>query len=254
MCSLCIASLRGPPIGGQENDRVSYLCSTPYTLCLFEAFPSRGNEKIGGTGYCVTYDTESQSRNVLASPLGEEGHEVAKGCTRVRMIMILDVDVTAEGGIIKLIALRAIPPPFEPFEPSEPCEPSHRRCVQRRSRVGGGERSEPITRMLIMPYDTESQSRNADFISIARKGNPPPSARRAVKLKNLKNLFPLWYCVPPSPRRRWDNHRGLKAPSNLRTLRPRGRSILRTFPSEPGPRSGPIMPPLNPFIHFSNDV
>ena len=49
------------------------------TLCLFEAFPSRGNEKIGGTGYCVTYDTDSQSRNVLASPLGEEGHEVAKG-------------------------------------------------------------------------------------------------------------------------------------------------------------------------------
>ena len=75
-------------------------------------FPSRGNEKIGGTGYCVTYDTDSQSRNVLASPLGEEGHEVAKGCTRVRMIMILDVDVTAEGGIIKLIARRAIHHPL----------------------------------------------------------------------------------------------------------------------------------------------
>ena len=44
----------------------------------------------------ITYDTESKSRNVLASPLGEEGHEVAKGCTRVRMLMILDVDVTAE--------------------------------------------------------------------------------------------------------------------------------------------------------------
>ena len=42
------------------------------------------------------YDTESQSRNVLASPLGEEGHEVAKGWTVVRMIMILDMDVTAE--------------------------------------------------------------------------------------------------------------------------------------------------------------
>ena len=66
---------------------------------------------------------------LLASPLGEEGHEVAKGVqanwihrgaprpanpvrrhpaksvwTRVRMIMILDVDVTAAGGIIKLIA------------------------------------------------------------------------------------------------------------------------------------------------------
>ena len=39
---------------------------------------------------------KGESRNVLASPLGEEGHEVAKGCTRVRMIMILDVDVTAE--------------------------------------------------------------------------------------------------------------------------------------------------------------
>ena len=58
---------------------------------------SRGNEKIGGTGHCVTYDTDSQSRNVLASPLGEEGHEVAKGWTRVILIMILDVDVTAEG-------------------------------------------------------------------------------------------------------------------------------------------------------------
>ena len=93
--------------------------SALYTLCLFEAFhpqgsvsldsrvaslpyessslaTSRGNEKIGGTGYCVTYDTDSQSRNVLASPLGEEGHEVAKGWTVVRMIMTLDMDVTAE--------------------------------------------------------------------------------------------------------------------------------------------------------------
>ena len=83
------------------------------------------------------YDTESKSRNVLASPLGEEGHEVAKGVqanwihrgasrpanpvrrhpaksvwTRVRMIMTLDVDVTAEGGIIKLIAREGNPPPF----------------------------------------------------------------------------------------------------------------------------------------------
>ena len=61
------------------------------------------------------YDTESKSRNVLAPPLGEEGHEVAKGWTVVILIMILDVDVTAEGGIIKLIARRAmsiIMPPF----------------------------------------------------------------------------------------------------------------------------------------------
>ena len=69
------------------------------------------------------YDTESKSRNVLASPLGEEDHEVAKGVqanwihrgaprpanpvrrhpaksvwTVVILIMILDVDVTAAGG------------------------------------------------------------------------------------------------------------------------------------------------------------
>ena len=85
----------------------------------------------------------------------------------------------------------------------------------RRSRKGGGERSEPIRRMLFMPYDTESKSRNADFISIARRAihNPRP-----------------------------------EGPSNLRTLRPSGRSILRTFPSEPfepfepsepGPLCGP---------------
>ena len=35
----------------------------------------------------------------------------------------------------------------------------------------GGERSEPITRMLNMLYDAESQSRNADFILIAREGD-----------------------------------------------------------------------------------
>ena len=29
------------------------------------------------------------------------------------------------------------------------------------ARIGGGERSEPVSRMLIMPYDTDSQSRNA---------------------------------------------------------------------------------------------
>ena len=72
----------------------SRVASLPYESSSLAT--SRGNEKIGGTGYCVTYDTDSQSRNVLASPLGEEGHEVAKGWTRVRMIMILDVDVTAE--------------------------------------------------------------------------------------------------------------------------------------------------------------
>ena len=54
---------------------------------------------------------------LLASPLGEEGHEVAKGWTVVILIMILDVDVTAEGDIIKLIARKGNPQPSEPSEP-----------------------------------------------------------------------------------------------------------------------------------------
>ena len=76
------------------ENHIGALPRTPFPAS--RDFPSRGNEKIGGTGYCVTYDTDSQSRNVLASPLGEEGHEVAKRWTVVRMIMILDVGVTAE--------------------------------------------------------------------------------------------------------------------------------------------------------------
>ena len=51
----------------------------------------------------------------------------------------------------------------------------------RRSRIGGGERSEPIRRILIMPYDTESKSRNADFISIARRAIHHPQRRRRCR-------------------------------------------------------------------------
>ena len=124
------------PVGSMSLD--FQVASLSYKSSSFAT--SRGNEKIGGTGYCVTYDTDGQSRNVLASPLGEEGHEVAKGVqanwihrgaprpanpvrrhpaksvwTRERMIMILDVDVTAEGGIIKLIARKGNLQPSEPF-------------------------------------------------------------------------------------------------------------------------------------------
>ena len=37
----------------------------------------------------------------------------------------------------------------------------------RRSRIGGGERSEPIRRMPIITYDTAMYARNTDFILIA---------------------------------------------------------------------------------------
>ena len=73
----------------------------------------------------------------------------------------------------------------------------------------GGERSEPVSRMLNMLYDIESQSRNADFILIALRAIPQPSGQRPVKLKNL--------------------------PAE-------GRSILRTFPFEPFEPFEPFLP------------
>ena len=70
----------------------------------------------------------------------------------------------------------------------------------RRSRIGGGERSEPVSRMIIIPYDTESKSRNADFIIRGEAATTTLGAEGPVKLKNP-----------------WAE----------------GPSILRTFPSEP---------------------
>ena len=77
----------------------------------------------------------------------------------------------------------------------------------RRSRKGGGERSEPVSRMVILPYDADRLIRNADFISIAaERQSATLGAKGPVKLKN-----------PPAA----------------------GRSILRTFPLN-------LLNPLNP--------
>ena len=48
------------------------------------------------------------------------------------------------------------------------------------ARIGGGERSEPISRMPIITYDTESKSRNADFISIAAERQSATLSDRAA--------------------------------------------------------------------------
>ena len=88
---------------------IGTLPRTPF--CLFEAFPLKGKREVwrGKTESHTLHVTfrsfpplvvnavsqspecvlchmaqKGKSRNVLASPLGEEGHEVAKGCTRVR--------------------------------------------------------------------------------------------------------------------------------------------------------------------------
>ena len=46
MCSLCIALLRGPPIGGQDRDGASYRCYAPYTLSRFAGLPLKGKRGI----------------------------------------------------------------------------------------------------------------------------------------------------------------------------------------------------------------
>ena len=61
----------------------------------------------------------------------------------------------------------------------------------RRSRIGGGERSEPIRRMLFMPYNIESQSRNADFISIARRAIRNPRPEGPSNLRTLRPIGPV---------------------------------------------------------------
>ena len=74
MCSLCIASIGGPPIGGQDRDGASYRCSAPYTLCHFEAFPSRGNERYEGK------NSESYTSGTISafSPFGGWCHHLAR--------------------------------------------------------------------------------------------------------------------------------------------------------------------------------
>ena len=72
----------------------------------------------------------------------------------------------------------------------------------------GGERSEPIRRMLIMPYDIESQFRNADFNNLRRSRhrhlqrrrrcrplseaihNPPPAGGHNPRAKGPSPLTP----------------------------------------------------------------
>ena len=77
MCSLCIALLKGPPIGGQENDRVSYRCSAPYTLSRFAGLPFKGKREIWrekqGVIYFMHYSGVSPFggwRHHLSAPLG----------------------------------------------------------------------------------------------------------------------------------------------------------------------------------------
>ena len=65
-------------------------------------FPSRGNEGYEALDVVSHMTQTANPVTLLAYPLGEEGHKVAKGWTVLRMIMILDVDVTVAGGLCHL--------------------------------------------------------------------------------------------------------------------------------------------------------
>jgi len=144
MCSLCIASLRGPPIGGQENDRVSNRCFTSYTL-----LPLRGISPQG-----KTRDMRRKTGESYASCTTPAFPPLVAGATTF----------PPQAGALWMLSYGATMSLQESIE--RPILPPEQGEV-RRSRIGGGERSEPVSRIVFMPYDTESKSRNADFISIA---------------------------------------------------------------------------------------
>ena len=91
------------------NERYEGKNSESYTSRTFSVFSLFGGCRHHLARWEACHMTQKVNPvTLLASPLGEEGHEVAKGWTVVILIMILDVDVTAEGGLIKLAAK---PPP-----------------------------------------------------------------------------------------------------------------------------------------------
>ena len=128
------------PVGSMSLD--FQIASLSYKSSSFAT--SRGNEKIGVTGYCVTYDTDSQSRNAPCVPFRGRGPQSGEGvdggnpdydtrCGRDRRRRhykthrpIGRYHHPRAKGPSNLRTLRPIGPvhlknlPFEPSEPSEP--------------------------------------------------------------------------------------------------------------------------------------
>ena len=158
-----------PPIGGQDSDRVSHRCSAPYTL-----LPLRGISPQGETRN-LRRKTESHILHVPLrhSPFGGWRHHLSPtswGHYKAPLCCEL---------LMKGLLFRALL--------------SHRSAGGRwcRKAPKGGEKSHRrwlIDVMLYMTYDAYRLIRNADFISIARKGNPQPSGPKAPS--NLRTLGP----------------------------------------------------------------
>ena len=65
----------------------------------------------------------------------------------------------------------------------------------RRSRIGGGEHSEPVSRTVFMPCDTDSQSRNAPCVPF--RGRGPRSGEGVDGGKNDYEIFLFYVLSPP---------------------------------------------------------
>ena len=174
--SLCIASLGGRRLAVRTamEHPIGALPRTPFPAS--RDFPSRGNEKIGGTGYCVTYDTDSQSRNAPCVPFRGRGPRSGEGmyegkndydtrCGRDRRRRHYKTHCPLKGKrLTTFCASLALLHPLLSL-------------------------THWIFRSLMLPY--KSSSHSANCVRCTPKGNPQPSCRRRVKPKNPRGDSPV---------------------------------------------------------------
>ena len=159
-----------PPIGGQGSDRVSHRCSAPYTL-----LPLRGISPLGETRN-LRRKTESHILHVPLrhSPFGGWRHHLARweACHWIR---------GSRGSPMNPVPL---PPQGETRSMERKNRESYISCTipQFPSLVVNAVSQSPECVSCHMTQKVNS--RNADFILIALRAIPQPSARRAVKLTN----------------------------------------------------------------------
>ena len=150
---------------------------------------------------------KGKSRNVLASPLGEEGHEVAKGvqanwihrgekrlanpvrrhpaksvCTVVRMIMTLDVDVTAER---------------RHYNTHRPLKGKRLTTFCTSLRSGG--RRLAVRKMIECHISAQPRTPFCHHVAFPRKGKREiwREKQRVIYFTYHFGVFPLWWLAPP---------------------------------------------------------
>ena len=191
MCLLCIASL-----GGAADWRSGPRWSILSVLCPVHPFPLRGTSPRWEACHWIRGSRGSPMNPVPLPPQGE-----TRDMERKTGRHILHVPFRCSP--LWWLA----PPPFPRkrghYKASLCCELLMKGLLFRAlfcplnrgksgaARIGGGERSEPISRMVILPYDTESKSRNADFISIARRAIRHPRPERPSNLRTLRPIGPV---------------------------------------------------------------